>query len=182
MKKCPKCKSTLSPKDIGPVMVDECHTCKGLWFDSDELRQAKDDADPDLHWLNFEIWKHPEQFESTQTALPCPNCEKPITRIIYGKTGVRIGYCPSCRGTWLDKEKFKTIIESLEEELLNKSFADYLKESLAEAREIITGKESFISEWQDFTTVLRLMQYRLFAEKPALLHTLENINRSSPIR
>ncbi len=47
-----------------------------------------------------------------------------------------------------------------------------MKESLQEAREIVTGPESFLSEWKDFATVLRLMQYRLFVERPRLLGTI----------
>ena len=40
MKQCPKCEIGLTPKNIGYVEVDECQSCKGIWFDKDELRQA----------------------------------------------------------------------------------------------------------------------------------------------
>ena len=52
------------PKAIGPVEVEECERCKGVWFDKDELRQAKDITDSDLNWMDFEIWKHEDKFKA----------------------------------------------------------------------------------------------------------------------
>jgi len=172
VKQCPDGHAGLQAKDIGPVEVDECQECKGIWLDSDELRQTKDATDSDLNWMDFEIWKHEDQFESKPSARDCPSCRKPMVSLRYGETEVEIDYCQSCRGTWLDQGELEKIIESLEQELLTKSFSDYMKESLQEAREIVTGPESFLSEWKDFATVLRLMQYRLFVERPRLLETV----------
>lgn len=177
MKQCPKCQADLQAADIGPVAVDECRECKGVWFDPDELRQAKDATDTDLNWMDFEIWKHEDRFESKPSPRECPSCEKPMVSLIYGETEVEIDYCQSCQGTWLDSGEFEKIIDSLEKELLTKSFSEYAKESLQEAKEIITGPESFLSEWKDFTTVLRLMQYRLFVEHPRLLESILNAQR-----
>ena len=53
------------------------------------------------------------------------------------------------------------MIEQLTEELLTRPFSDYIKTSLEEAKEIITGPESFLLEWKDFNTVLNMMQLRL---------------------
>lgn len=175
MKKCPKCDCDLEPRDIGPVEVDECTKCGGIWFDKDELRRAKDAADEDLQWMDFEIWQHEDQFESKPSAHNCPVCDKAFVSLQYGDTGVQIDYCASCRGTWLDRGKFDAIVNHLEEELANRPFSDYVKESVGEAREIIAGPESLMSEWKDFATMLRMMQYRLFVEKPGLLAALTGI-------
>ena len=177
MKQCPKCQTGLQAADIGPVEVDECRECKGVWFDTDELRQAKDATDTDLNWMDFEIWKHEDRFESQPSARKCPSCEKPMVSLRYGETQVEIDYCQSCQGTWLDGGEFEKIINSLEKEILTKSFSEYVKESLQEAREIVTGPESFLSEWKDFATVLRMMQYRLFVEHPGLLEAIINAQR-----
>lgn len=177
MKQCPKCDAGLQPTDLGPVEVDECRECKGVWFDTDELRQAKDAADSDLNWMDFEIWKHEARFQSKPSTRECPNCQKPMVSLRYGDTEVEIDYCQSCRGTWLDRGEFEKIIESLEEELLTKSFSEYVKESVQEAREILTGPESVLSEWKDFAKVFKLMQYRLFVERPKLLESIINAQR-----
>lgn len=178
MKKCPNCECDLGPRDIGPVEVDECAKCGGIWFDRDELRRAKDATDADLQWMDFEIWRHDDQFESRESAHRCPSCDKPFVGIEYGKTGVGIDYCTECRGTWLDRGKFESIIDHLEEELAGKPFSAYVKDSVSEAREIVAGSESLMSEWKDFATMLRMMQYRLFVEKPKLLATLTGIQKT----
>lgn len=178
MRQCPKCKINLTPKTIGTVEVDECSKCKGIWFDKDELRQVKDASDSDLNWLDFEIWKHADQFKSTPCVHSCPTCKEPMVTLEYGKSNVVIDYCPSCKGTWLEKDELKKIIKALEEELLTKSFSDYIKETIKEGIEIISGPESFISEWKDFSNILRFMEYRLFVERPALLNTVTNAQKT----
>ena len=77
---------------------------------------------------------------------------------------VEINYCGTCQGIWLDKDELPKIIESLEDEIAQKTLSDYFKESVEEAKEVVTGHESFMSEWKDFSSVLKLMQYRLFVE------------------
>ncbi len=180
MKHCPKCKIAMTEKNIGPVEIDECGRCKGIWFDKDELRRAKDFTDKDLNWMDFDIWKHEKEFKSNPSSLNCPVCKTALQTIIYGKTHIKIEYCPLCKGTLLDKGEFKKIINALEEQLLTQSFSKYVHDAIREAKEIITGHESLISEWKDFITVLRLMQYRFFVENPKLLDVIMTIQKRSP--
>jgi Zn-finger nucleic acid-binding protein len=182
MRSCPKCETELKPKAIGPVEVDECEMCKGVWFDKDELRQAKDVTDSDLNWMDFEIWKHEDRFKSKGTKINCPVCKTETVAIDYGSTAIEVDYCPSCQGIWLDEDEFKKIIESLESDLVSKSFSEYIKDSIEEAKEIITGPESFISEWKDFMTILRMMQYRMFLENPKLLETIASVQKANPLQ
>jgi len=178
--KCPCCRIELKKKMIEKIEIDECEKCKGMWFEDDELRKAKDSTDEDLNWMDFEIWKHEDQFKTKSRNLPCPQCNKVLVTINYADTDVEIDYCLTCKGTWLDKGEFKKIIEALTDELLTKSFSEYIKASIEEAKEIITGHESFLSEWKDFSTVLRMMQYRLFVEKPKLLDTVVQVQKNNP--
>jgi hypothetical protein len=68
------------------------------------------------------------------------------------------------------------------EELLTKDVADYVRASLGEAREIIAGPESLLSEWRDFLTVLRMLEYRILSNNPRLGKALANIQASDPFR
>lgn len=179
---CPCCNAGLRSKMIKDVEVHECDECKGMWFEDDELRRAKDSTDEDLNWVDFEIWKHKDKVKARSRNLKCPQCNRSLVAVDYGDAAIEIDYCPQCRGTWLDKGEFKKITEALTEELLTKPFSDYVKTSLQEAREIITGSESFFLEWKDFTTVLRMMRYRLFVEHPKLLAMTINIQKSSATR
>lgn len=182
MKKCPKCGSELKVKVLGSIDVDECESCKGVWLERGELSEVEETVDPNLNWLDFEIWKHPEKFKSKETDLDCPSCGVPTISIEYGHTGVNINYCRQCHGIWLEKDELPKIIESLEDEIADKSFSDYVRESIHEAKELVTGKESFMSEWKDLSSVLKLMQYRLFVEKPKLVETLTELNTLNPFK
>lgn len=179
---CPKCHESMKVENIENVEIDECPKCSSIWFDQDELRKAKDQTDPDLNWMDFEIWKHEDRFKFAARVLKCPKCNINMVAIDYGETGVEIDYCPQCQGTWLDEGEFGKIIDALRTELETKSISDYAKASLKEAKEIITGGEGLISEWKDFTTVLRMFRYRFFIEKPKLLDTVINIQKANPIR
>ncbi len=182
MKNCPKCGTELKEKVIGPVNVDECESCKGIWFEKGELHDAEEVVDQNLNWLDFEIWKHPEKFKSKETDLDCPSCGLSTVSIKYGHTGVEINYCQSCHGIWLEKGEFPKIIESFEDEIAQKTFSDYLDASLHEAKEIVTGHESLMTEWKDLSSILRLMQYRFFVEHPKLIETLTDWNTLNPFK
>ena len=178
---CPKCHVSMVVKEIGEIKIDECPQCNGMWFDQDEFQAAKDQTDPDLNWLDFEIWKHKDQFRVSAHPLQCPKCKIDMYAVNYGNTGVEIDYCAKCRGIWLDKGEFTKIIEALEQELETKDVSDYVKASLREAKEVVAGPEKSASEWKDFTTVLRMLQYRIFSEKPRLLTELIDAQKGAPI-
>ena len=177
---CPRCKEQLTVRTVESLQVDECPGCKGIWFDKDELRQAKDRQDADLNWMDFDLWKHHDEFSVSAKPLKCPKCDVDTAAISYGKTGVEIDYCLKCQGVWLDGGEFEKIVEALTEELLTKTVSDYVKASLAEATEIVTGPEGIVSEWKDFTTVLRMLQYRVLSGNPNLHDALVKLSQSSP--
>jgi hypothetical protein len=93
-----------------------------------------------------------------------------------------VDFCLQCQGVWLDANEFQKIIEELSEELTAKTASEYLRASLKEAKEIITGPETFISEWRDLKTVMRMLHYRVLAENPKVVTTIMGIQRASPIR
>jgi len=182
MKQCPKCDLELKVKVIGPIDVDECDSCKGIWLEKGELKQTEELADPNLNWMDFEIWKHLEHFKSTQSDLRCPVCNAATVVIEYGHTGVEINCCRKCQGIWLEKDELPNIIAALEDELSQKTFAEYFHQSIEEAKEVVTGHKSFMSEWKDLSSIFKLMQYRLFVEKPKLIETLTDLNTLNPFK
>ena len=178
---CPSCNSDLTEKSIQGVKVHECEQCKGIWFEDGELREVKDITEPDTNWMDFEIWKHADRFKSEPRHLACPKCTQNMVAVDYDDTGVVINYCPQCKGTWLEKGEFKQIIEALNNEMANKPLSDYVKAGISEAVEIVAGPESFVSEWKDFSTFFRMLQYRILVEKPGLHDTLINIQKANPM-
>lgn len=175
---CSGCKVKLINRHLGPVAVDECPACGGIWFTKDELRQAKDASDSDLNWLDFEIWKNDRRLVAQPSRGSCPACGRSTAALTCGHTGVSLDYCDACQGAWLERGDFARLIEALQNEVNSKSFSEYAKETLAEAKEIVLGEDSFLSEWKDLATVVRLMQYRLFVEHPEAVKAIMSIHRA----
>ncbi|HBC46798.1 MAG TPA: hypothetical protein DEO84_00325 [candidate division Zixibacteria bacterium] len=179
---CPKCGSSMRSRVKHKIEIDECTDCKSLWFDVDELRKIKDSIDKDLNWMDFDIWKNEKEFTIVKNPRKCPHCNIEMVTISYGSTNVEIDYCHKCGGILLDKGELLKIIEHLENELLTKNVHEYWKATLLEAKEIVTGKEGLISEWKDFKTVLRMMEYRILTENPKLAKTIATAQGVNPIR
>ena len=165
---CPKCQDELTVRKIKNIEVNECKQCEGIWFEKDQLRKVKDQTDSDLNWMDFEIWQNKDKFKVGSEKYDCPKCAVKMDVLDYDKTKIDIDFCSSCSGVWLDKGELRKIINALEKELLTKSLDDYVKSTLNEAKELIAGPESFISEWNDFSTVLRFLQYRILIHSPKI--------------
>ena len=177
---CPKCEKELRQCTIGTVELDECIACEGTWFNNDELRKCKDQTDSDLNWMDFEIWKHKDRFLVSAKPIHCPHCNTEMVAINYDTTDIEIDYCVNCQGVWLDGGEFQKIIEALTDELLTKTVSEYARASLTEAKEIISGPESRISEWKDFLNILRMLQYRALVENPKLNDAIIELQKNLP--
>jgi Zn-finger nucleic acid-binding protein len=179
---CPRCHAELARREFESVVVDECPGCGGIWFDRDELRQAKDAAEPDANWLDFDAWTDGDGASGAPSAIACPSCDGQMVTLAYGATGVEIDVCGGCHGTWLDRGEFAKIVDALSREIVAKSVPDYLRSVAEEAKELLTGPETLWSEWKDFTTVLRLLQVRLLTEHPTIENVIAKVQGSSPLR
>lgn len=179
---CPNCEIPLRRFNIGSVSLDECSRCRGIWFDKNELEEAKDEIDPELRWMNMQIWHQQPRFQLTDHLRDCPKCKKVKMQLItYQEPDVDVSYCPFCEGSWLDVDDFEKIIDALGKEADSRSVPDYLRDSLKEASEIITNPQSLVSEWRDLKAVLRLLSYRIFVENPKLKSILLGIQKSLPL-
>jgi len=172
----------LGANNIGGLEIEECAGCGGTWFEEEDLRKAKDQADPDLVWMDFEIWKHPEKFAVSVTPLQCPRCKIDMAAVEYDTSNIEVDYCLRCQSVWLDSGEFEKIIETLEGELLDKDVPDFITASLREAKQVISGPESLFSEWRDFVTVLRMLEYRVLSNNPRIARALASIQISDPFR
>lgn len=172
MRRCPQCQVPMRTVKLASVDVDQCPNCQGLWLKDEELRLAKDHVDEDLVWLDFEIWKHPEKFLRAESKLKCPDDGADLVRLTYDETRVTVDYCTSCRGVWVQKGEFQRIIQALENEIISKNVGEYIKASLQEAKDLLTGPESFPAEWRDVKAVLKLLQMRFSVEHKRLMDAI----------
>ena len=179
---CPIDGTTLETHTVNSINIEECVQCRGLWFEEGELRKAKDESDPDLDWLDFDLWSDQDSFIADWSSRKCPHCGKNMATISYGATGVAVDYCTDRHGVWLDRGEFQAIIEALEAEISLKTVSDYVTATLEEAKEIFAGDEGFVSEWKDFLTVTRLLQYRVLTENPKVAELLIALQTTSPLK
>ncbi len=179
---CPHCKRGLEVRALASVEVSECSACGGMWISEEHLRFAKDETDPDLNWMDFDLWKNKERFRLAEKTISCPSCDDDLTVLDYGGTGVQVDYCDACRGVWLDAGEFMGIIEALRRELVSKSVPGYIAASLKEARDLVTSEEGLLSDWKDLSTVLRMLKYRIMSRSTGVVQILAELQSRNPIQ
>ena len=177
---CPRCDQELLKTTVKELEIAECGACGGAWFGDDQLRRLKDRTDPDLSWMDFELWEHPDRFRVSEKPASCPGCRQPLVGIDYDATAIEVDYCTTCNGVWLDPGEFESIINALTNELLTKDLPKYVRASLEEAKEVIAGPESPLSEWRDLLTAMRMFQYRVLSENPRISKALADLQAASP--
>jgi len=165
---CPLCKTQFKKEDFYGVEVDYCPQCLGLWFEKDELRQAKDEKDKDLNWLDIDLWKDETKFKISKEKKICPRCSVPLYSVNYGDSNIEVDICNLCQGIWIDRGEFKKIIDYLEKKGKKEILENYIKNLIKEGVEIFTGPETFREEVGDFLTILKLLNYKFITQYPAI--------------
>ena len=185
-------------ESLGSIASDECPACGGIWFDSGEFHALKDGLKPDLNWMDLKVpepdreafpeacfdWLVMDYIDmpnskSSRQRLLCPKCVVPILPLNYTGACVQIDFCNQCEGMWLDRGEFEKIILGLESRMHSMSVADCICESLREAKEIFAGHEMVLSEWRDFSTVLRILHCKVLCERGAIAKALDAIRCAS---
>ncbi len=180
---CPVCKKPLKQTTSKGVRVDECESCKGIWFDEGELRSARDNADKYLRWLDFVIFEEkPGKYSISDSNRQCIRCGEKLRTLTFMQSKVVIDACPKCKGIWLDNKEFEKIINYLENLINTRTASQYSKDVLKELLEIGTGEKDKISEIKDFLAVLKLFEIRLAVEHSKIFEVLSNISVYSPIK
>ncbi len=178
---CPDCQTQLSPHEFFGVQVDQCPHCHGQWFARDELKKAKDSADADLSWINFDPFNHElDPQEKTPEGVLCPACQTEMHSIEYDHSNVFIDICQNCRGVWLYHDEFEKILDYLSQLAANESSVDLAYESIHQLVDVVGHKKAVESGLQDFCVILKLMGTRIGLEHPQLAHTVDSIRKYLP--
>lgn len=173
---CPVCKTQLLENVIfHNVEADFCGKCLGLWFERDELRQAKDDADKDLSWLDFNLWKEIKDFIISRDKKLCPACRLPLYEVNYGKSMVSVDLCNVCNGIWLDRGEFNKIMDYLKNEEVSEVLNEFSKNILAESWEVFAGPETLREEISDFLVLFKLLRYKFAVQYPGITKIISKL-------
>ncbi|MEF8847004.1 MAG: zf-TFIIB domain-containing protein [Candidatus Paceibacterota bacterium] len=173
--RCPVCDNKLDKSVFNKTEVDVCPNCLGLWFEDDELRWAKDNADEGLTWLDVDLWEDETKFKISSEDKLCPSCRLPMYEVKYGDSDTRVDVCSVCKGVWLDRGEFKDIIDYLHEEADEEVLNDYLRNVIREGFEIFIGPEPVRDEIEDFVTIMKMLKYKIGARWPHISKVISDL-------
>lgn len=108
---CPRCADALEPTALGPLTVDRCRGCHGLWFDGDEIERGMDATTGRMS---------ADQASRVRSRLPaagragepvrylaCVRCgERMVRRQAARRAGVVVDVCAP-HGVWFDAGEFE---------------------------------------------------------------------------
>ncbi len=175
---CPICKNIkLENTILHNTAVDYCSKCLGIWFDKDELKQAINEKEKDLNWLDIDLWKDSKKLNFKWGIRKCPHCRIPMYELYYGDSKVIIDICKTCNGIWLDRAEFKKIVEWLKEKEDYEIMHNYSQNLLKELGEVFVGPEPLREEIADFITILKLFKYKFGSEHNQISSLLLNLPR-----
>lgn len=103
--KCPACGSAVRKKRYHDLIIDECESCKGLWFDERELGeflQQYVEEHPDV--ASAPAGNGAQRRDSSAAALQCPSCSADMRETNYAyDSNVFVDRCAQCGGVWTDR-------------------------------------------------------------------------------
>jgi Zn-finger nucleic acid-binding protein len=101
----------------GPIFVDQCEKCGGIWFDESELFRAKQGEAETIEAVNTEMLRTPSTIESS--TLFCPRDQGAMHRFTdkYFPQDIVLVRCQLCHGIWLNRGIF-TKYQQFRQELM----------------------------------------------------------------
>ncbi len=106
--RCPKCRDELKETKAGEhgfVILDECPSCEGAWFDKGEL----DTLDDSVH-TNAEALSFRPAMRMGDVRYRCPKCDVDLEPLTPEEDeDLIVDHCPKCEGFWLDPGELEWI-------------------------------------------------------------------------
>ena len=125
-----------------PIIVDQCQTCGGIWFDEAELFRAKQGEADRIEMLDADIARAPSMIEKSR--LLCPRDRAVMLQFVdrYFPQDIILTQCRLCRGIWLNRgvfTKYQRFREGLLQRGRQRSAADKRR---AEIKKLVQSYES----------------------------------------
>ena len=115
--KCPACRVALLTVEHEGIELDVCATCRGTWFDAEELDLLLESAgfEDCAHTLDMKLGAlaaHPPP-----SPRLCPRCHKKLEEIRVDRRGgvVAVARCARGDGYWFDRPELPLVVDAMME-------------------------------------------------------------------
>jgi Zn-finger nucleic acid-binding protein len=113
-RQCPSCGQGMAAGRLGPVGLDICRFCSGVWMEAGGLQQTLQAGPPILRRL-AEAITNPGGGGPSEPSGKCPSCQVPLSVVESPSLpGARLGFCQFCRGNWLLRPVLDRVLAVLE--------------------------------------------------------------------
>jgi Zn-finger nucleic acid-binding protein len=147
---CPNCDKPLQTVRLNmaePIFIERCHTCYGLFFDKGEIELLLQSAVSHVTSINIAHIDNinKDRFHKPQKIryVKCPECQRHMNRVNFGKrSGVVVDQC-IIHGIWLDNGELTHLLEWKKAggQLLQQEHAAELAKENQQKSAVLPGKQ-----------------------------------------
>lgn len=106
---CPACRDEMIVVEYKKIELDICVSCRGVWFDADELGLLLGSLDLATDEIGRALTEKVEE-----KARKCPYCRSKMQKVAMGPDGgVVVDKCKKGHGLWFDGGELDTVITGL---------------------------------------------------------------------
>jgi Zn-finger nucleic acid-binding protein len=107
--RCPACREEMIVVEYKDIELDVCNSCKGVWFDAEELELLLGSLQ-----LPVEELIHKLRGKSSEEVRKCPSCRRKMEKVLVGPgKGEVIDRCRKGHGLWFDGGELDKVIHRL---------------------------------------------------------------------
>jgi len=107
--KCPACREEMIVIEYKDIELDVCSSCKGVWFDAEELELLLGSLRLPVEELVRNLGE-----KSSEEVRKCPACRKKMEKALVGPgKGEVIDRCGKGHGLWFDGGELDKVIHRL---------------------------------------------------------------------
>lgn len=107
--RCPACREEMIVIEYKDIELDVCTSCKGVWFDAEELELLLGSMQLPVEELVRKLGE-----TSSEEVRKCPACRKKMEKVLVGPgKGEVIDRCKRGHGLWFDGGELDKVIHRL---------------------------------------------------------------------
>jgi Zn-finger nucleic acid-binding protein len=111
---CPVCKIDMIDVEYNRIELDYCNTCRGVWFDADELELLIESMGLEESGMSVDKVADLNDTEKAEKRRKCPICRLKMDKAHIGQEPrILIDVCPRADGLWFDGGEVGQLIKQL---------------------------------------------------------------------